>query len=364
MKPYAVTETNSKGRIYNKTPHQYRDAFERDRDRVIHCSAFRRLEGKTQVFTPGQDDHYRTRLRRSIEVAQIGRTIAKCLGVNEALTEAICLAHDLGHSPFGHSGENALNRIMQDFGGFEHNIQTIRVVEFLEHPYPTFPGLDLCYETRLGLSRHVSPYDLPKADAFTEKQCSIEGQITNVADRIAYNCHDLEDGLRARAKVIDVPEVWELSIVRKALDSLRGQDLHDSFIKNVRVSKAILDTLVSDAIETSRKNLEDAHIQSLDDVYNLDHNLIAVSKETEQDLLQIEAFLLENLYKSSKVRATMDEVYNWINKIFNYFLDHKEKIPFYYRKFEEQNGTERMICDYISGMTDGFCLKILHDLER
>ncbi len=161
LSSYAVIERLSQGRALEEKPHPYRSGFERDRDRIIHCSAFRRLEGKTQVFTPGLDDYYRTRLTHSIEVAQIGRTIAKALGLNINLTEAICLAHDLGHPPFGHAGEEALNELMADFGGFEHNRQTLRIVDFLEHPYPDFYGLNLMYETRLGLAKHRSPYDKP-----------------------------------------------------------------------------------------------------------------------------------------------------------------------------------------------------------
>jgi len=174
---YAVTESSSRGRLAPEKPHPYRSAFERDRDRIIHCSAFRRLEGKTQVFTPGLDDFYRTRLTHTIEVAQIGRTIAKALGLNESLAEAICLAHDLGHPPFGHAGEKALDGLTAQVGGFEHNRQSLRVIDLLEHPYPAFLGLNLTYETRLGLAKHTSTYDHPTHDAFDEHNCSLEGQV-------------------------------------------------------------------------------------------------------------------------------------------------------------------------------------------
>jgi dGTPase len=193
--PYAVDEHNSRGRQFPEKPHKYRTDFERDRDRIIHCAAFRRLEGKTQVFTTGLNDQYRTRMTHSIEVAQIGRTIARVLGLNESLTEAVCLAHDLGHSPFGHTGQDVLNQLMADAGGFEHNRQSLRIVDFLEHPYPDFPGLNLMVETRRALAKHQSPYDNP--DGKPESIC-LEGRIADVADRIAYNCHDLEDGLRSR----------------------------------------------------------------------------------------------------------------------------------------------------------------------
>ncbi|MCK5001334.1 MAG: dNTP triphosphohydrolase, partial [Anaerohalosphaera sp.] len=189
---YALTAEQSRGRQYPTPPHPYRSHFQRDRDRVIHSQAFRRLEGKTQVFTPSMNDNYRNRLTHSIEVAQIGRTIARTLNLNEDLTEAICLAHDIGHSPFGHAGEHVLNKLMASHDGFEHNIQAMRLVDLLEHPYPDFAGLNLMYETRLGLAKHSSPYDSPEQIAsFPQKHCSLEGQIADIADRIAYNCHDL-----------------------------------------------------------------------------------------------------------------------------------------------------------------------------
>ncbi|MHC4761433.1 MAG: dGTP triphosphohydrolase [Planctomycetota bacterium] len=184
LAPYAVTESTSRGRQHNEPPHPYRSAFERDRDRVIHCAAFRRLEGKTQVFTTGLNDQYRTRLTHSIEVAQIGRTIARVLDLNEPLTEAICLAHDLGHAPFGHNGEGVLNGLMKDHRGFEHNRQSLRIVDFIERPYPDFAGLNLMFETRLGLMKHSSPYDKPESVDNWPEHPSLEGQIADIADRM------------------------------------------------------------------------------------------------------------------------------------------------------------------------------------
>ena len=179
LRSYAVTEAVSKGRVFSEPPHPYRSDFERDRDRIIHSSAFRRLEGKTQVFSPGLDDYYRSRLTHSIEVAQIGRTIARVLRLNESLTEAVCLGHDLGHSPFGHTGEQVLDELLKPWGGFEHNRQALRIVDHLEHPYEAFAGLNLCYETRLGFGRHHSPYDHPDSDKFAEPVPSLEGQIAD-----------------------------------------------------------------------------------------------------------------------------------------------------------------------------------------
>ncbi|MHC4528004.1 MAG: dGTP triphosphohydrolase, partial [Planctomycetota bacterium] len=236
---YAVNEAASRGRAYHEMPHRYRTAFERDRDRIIHCSAFRRLEGKTQVFTPGLDDYYRTRLTHSIEVAQIGRTIAKTLGLNAALTEAICLAHDLGHSPFGHGGEQVLNDLMYEFGGFEHNRQSLRIVELLEHPYPDFAGLNLMHETRLGLAKHRTPYDKPEDEVFPEANCSLEGQVGDIADRIAVNCHDLEDGMRAG--LIADEQLRQIAIFAEAESRINAAAIEDRTVRRTRTAKAIMD---------------------------------------------------------------------------------------------------------------------------
>jgi len=296
---YAVTQKSSRGRTYPEKPHPYRSDFERDRDRIIHCSAFRRLEGKTQVFTPGLDDYYRTRLTHSIEVAQIGRTIAKELRLNESLTEAICLAHDLGHPPFGHAGEKVLNDLMHELapkqanGGFEHNRQTLRIVDLLEHPYPDFMGLNLMYETRLGLAKHRSPYDTPMSGTFSEANCSLEGQIADIADRIAYNCHDLEDGMRAG--LID-GEKLDIKIVKRAENQIKAGAIGNHTIRRTRTAKAIIDMLVSDCLETSKKMLADANVKTVGDVYSAGENFITISAESEAELAELEEFLMQNFY--------------------------------------------------------------------
>jgi len=263
---YAVGEKSVKGRLFPEDAHAFRTDFERDRDRIIHCAAFRRLEGKTQVFTPGLDDYYRTRLTHTIEVAQIGRTIARALGLNEQLTEAICLAHDLGHSPFGHTGENVLNRLMSSFGGFEHNRQSLRIVDLLEHPYPDFAGLNLTYETRLGLAKHSSPYDKPEDRDFPEQNCSLEGQIANVADMIAFNSHDLEDGLRAG--LISAGQLQEIKLFREAEERAQAGRIEDRTIRRTRTAKAVIDKLVSECIEQSTLEIQKAKIKTISDIYN------------------------------------------------------------------------------------------------
>jgi dGTPase len=357
---YAVDEKNSKGRKFPEKPHPYRSDFERDRDRIIHCSAFRRLEGKTQVFTPGLDDYYRTRLTHSIEVAQIGRTIASQLHLNVSLTEAICLAHDLGHPPFGHSGEKVLDDLMKGLGGFEHNRQTLRIVDLLEHPYPNFTGLNLTYETRLGLARHRSTYDKPKDDDFCESNCSLEGQVANIADRIAYNCHDLEDGMRAG--LISSEQLKRIEIFAEAHRRINANAIDDHFIRSTRTAKAIIDKLVSDCIGASRENIVAANIKTVDDVYSTSKNLIVLSAESEAELVELEKFLLANFYLHKEVLKTANQVEKWLSRLFEKLCNKPELMPGYFQKFIAEYGLQRTVCDYIAGMTDRFCLKIVDEI--
>ncbi|MBN1818492.1 MAG: dNTP triphosphohydrolase [Sedimentisphaerales bacterium] len=353
---FAVTNAQSKGRVYPQPPHPYRTDFERDRDRIIHCSAFRRLEGKTQVFTPGRNENYRTRLTHSIEVAQIGRTIAGGLHLNEDLTEAICLGHDLGHSPFGHAGETVLNERMADFGGFEHNRQSLRVVDWLEHPYPDFPGLNLMYETRLGFARHYSPYDLPEGDNFEETQCTLEGQIANLADRIAYNGHDLEDGLRAR--LLQEEALRELPLFRQAQERIEAGRLTDPVVRQTRTAKTIIDLLVGNAIETSRDAITQSGARSICDVVQREEPLIRLGVPEETKLRQMEAFLLTKMYHHPSVLEGHGNVERWIKSVFDRLCSHPDQMPGYFRSMIDSQGLHRVVCDYMAGMTDRFCLSL------
>jgi dGTPase len=356
---YAVSEKASRGRTFAEKPHKYRCDFERDRDRIIHCSAFRRLEGKTQVFTPGLDDYYRTRLTHSIEVAQIGRTIAKALRLNENLTEAICLAHDLGHSPFGHAGEQVLDNLMEPFGGFEHNRQTLRIVDLLEHPYPDFTGLNLMYETRLGLAKHRSTYDKPQERTFSEANCSLEGQVADIADRIAYNCHDLEDGMRAG--LIRGEQLKGVEIFTEAQNRINAEAIKDWTIRRTRTAKAIIDKLVSDCIEVSKKTLADANVKTVNDVYATSENLIVLSDESDAELAELESFLLQNFYMHKSLIETANKVRIWLGELFERLCRKPELMPGYFQRFIPEQGLQRTVCDYIAGMTDRFCLKMLEE---
>ena len=360
MSGYAVTEKTSRGRTFPERPHHYRSDFERDRDRIIHCSAFRRLEGKAQVFTPGLDDYYRTRLTHSIEVAQIGRTLAKELRLNESLTEAICLAHDLGHSPFGHAGEKVLDELMAGSGGFEHNRQSLRIVDLLEHPYPDFMGLNLMYETRLGLARHQSPYDKTQNEIFPEKQCSLEGQIADIADRIAYNCHDLEDGMRAR--LIGAGQLKNVKIFAEAQNRINAESIKDLTIRRTRTAKAIIDKLVGDCLEVSKKTLTQANPTTLDEIYAADTNLITLSPESDTELAELEKFLLQNFYLHESLLETAEKVKGWLQRLFERLCREPELMPGYFQRFIPQQGLQRAVCDYIAGMTDRFCLKMLEEI--
>jgi len=361
LAPYAVTEATSRGRKYPERPHRYRSAFERDRDRIIHCSAFRRLEGKTQVFAPGLDDFYRTRLTHSIEVAQIGRTIAKVLGLNESLTEAICLAHDLGHSPFGHAGEQALNALTIKVGGFEHNRQSLRIVELLEHPYPDFPGLNLMYETRLGLARHRGPYDVPvQDDEFEQVNCSLEGQVANLADRIAYNCHDLEDAMRAG--LLQRQELQQVEIFAKAERQVGAEEITDRTVRRTRTAKAIIDRLVSDCLESSRELLAEAGVRTVEDVYERQESLVGLSGQAARELAELERFLMERLYNHPMLRQVAARVRQWLERLFVSLCREPQTMPGYFRRFIATQGLERTVCDYIAGMTDRFCLKMLETM--
>jgi len=359
MSGYAVTEKISRGRKYPEKPHPYRSDFERDRDRIIHCSAFRRLEGKAQVFTPGLDDYYRTRLTHSIEVAQIGRTITKGLGLNESLTEAICLAHDLGHSPFGHAGEKVLDELMAGFGGFEHNRQTLRIVDLLEHPYPGFAGLNLMYETRLGLARHQSPYDKTQDETFGEKRCSLEGQIADIADRIAYNCHDLEDGMRAR--LIRAKQLKNVKIFAEAQDRINAGTIEDYTIQRTRTAKAIIDKLVGDCLEASKKTLAQTNPKTPDEIYAADTNLITLPAESEAELAELENFLLHDFYQHETLLETAAKVKVWLQQLFERLCRQPEMMPEYFQRFIPRQGLQRTVCDYIAGMTDRFASKMLEE---
>ena len=369
LAPYAMASGDSRGREHPESEHAYRTAFQRDRDRVIHTAAFRRLDYKTQVFVYHEGDHYRNRLTHTVEVAQIGRSMARALAANEDLTEAICLAHDLGHSPFGHTGEEVLHDLMADCGGFEHNAQTLRIVTLLEHPYPGFMGLNLMYETRLGLARKCIAAAKRKGGAMADLglganpqshgqvNCTLEGQIADVADRIAYNCHDLEDGMRAR--IIKGTEMQHLDLYTEAAHRVGVERIPDWTIRRTRVAKTIIDRLVSDCIDHSRASIARAGVRTAQEVCDRAEDLIALSPQYDRWLADLEQFLLDNFYHHETLREAAQKVRHWLPELFEQFCHEPNRMPSYFRGFIPDYGLPRAVCDYIAGMTDRYCLKLL-----
>lgn len=355
---YAAKSAHSRGRKYPEELRDDRPAFERDRDRIIHCAAFRRLEYKTQVFVNHEGDYYRTRLTHSLEVAQIAKGIARRLKLNEELTEALALAHDLGHTPFGHTGEEVLNRLMKGFGGFEHNLQSLRVVDDLEERYPGFNGLNLSWEVREGIIKHSSPYDRP-AGAILEFMPGIvptlEAQLMNYADEIAYNNHDIDDGLKSgyiTQEQLETVELWDevwQSIARKypQIDKER---------QKCQTISAIIGLLINDIIQATLANLAANNIASLDDLRRVNRQLVCFSPEMADKNRQLKRFLMENLYHHYKVERMRVKAERYLSQLFDVYISHPTLLPRKYMEKMERDGRERVVCDYIAGMTDRFAL--------
>ena len=364
---FAVLPNESKGRAYNEDQSNYRNEFQRDRDRIIHSSAFRRLEYKTQVFVNHEGDMFRTRLTHSIEVSQIGRTIARALDVNEDLTEAICLAHDLGHTPFGHAGQDALNSCMKDFGGFEHNLQSLRIVDLLEERYADFPGLNLTYETREGILKHCSQKNAlglgELGQRFIKKnKPSLEAQIANIADEIAYNNHDIDDGLRAN--LLNIDSLRESKFVESNYREVvkKWKDLNERQIRH-EIVRRMIDYIVSDLIETSKDLIGKYKPASVDSIRECGKSLIKMSQTTEKEHNNLKKILRKNLYQHEQVNLMSQRATETVKYLFNIYMEQPifltdelhMKITKDSRIKDEQRKA-RIIADYIAGMTDRFAL--------
>ena len=364
---FAVLPNESKGRAYNEDQSNYRNEFQRDRDRIIHSSAFRRLEYKTQVFVNHEGDMFRTRLTHSIEVGQIGRTIARALDVNEDLTEAICLAHDLGHTPFGHAGQDALNSCMKDFGGFEHNLQSLRIVDLLEERYADFPGLNLTYETREGILKHCSQKNAlglgELGQRFIKKnKPSLEAQIANIADEIAYNNHDIDDGLRAN--LLNIDSLRESKFVESNYREVvkKWKDLNERQIRH-EIVRRMIDYIVSDLIETSKDLISKYKPASVDSIRECSKSLIKMSQTTEKEHNNLKKILRKNLYQHEQVNLMSQRATETVKYLFNIYMEQPifltdelhMKITKDSRIKDEQRKA-RIIADYIAGMTDRFAL--------
>jgi len=363
LAPYAAHEVTGKGRRYREPPASYRGEFQRDRDRIIHSTAFRRLMYKTQVFVNHEGDLYRTRLTHSLEVAQIARTVAGALRINEVLVEAISLAHDLGHTPFGHAGQDALNACMRDFGGFEHNLQSLRVVDDLEAKYADFPGLNLTYETREGILKHCSARNARElgdlGQRFLERrQPGLEAQLVNLADAIAYNNHDVDDGFRAG--LLSIEQLRGQALFGEHYEEVRGKypKLEDRRLI-YEVIRRMIGHVVTDLIDQSSAQIAASGPETIEDVRTADEPLIGFSDAVFERHLALKEFLRRNLYRHDQVRAVNQETQVMVERLFHVYMDDSSQMP---AEFEKQagagddTGKARVVADYIAGMTDRFAI--------
>jgi dGTPase len=365
LAPFASSPSQSTGRQYPETSDDSRDPYQRDRDRIIHANAFRRLMYKTQVFVNYEGDMYRTRLTHSLEVAQVGRSVALALKLNEALTEAICLAHDLGHTPFGHAGQDALNTCMRDYGGFEHNLQSLRTVDKLEQRYAAFPGLNLMFETREGILKHCSKRNARLLGDIGQRflrreQPSLEAQVADLADAIAYNNHDVDDGLRAGLLTVEGLCECELFAqqhekVLTLYPDLNGRLLHNEIIRRM------INAVVVDLIENSTKLIQEKAPENLDDVRSAGTKLIEMSEEMTNKHVQLKKYLYENFYRHPKIIEMNGQAEKIIYTLFNAYMKDLSLLPKEHQAKAILESTDpdvdmksRAIADYIAGMTDRF----------
>jgi len=357
LAPYAQFSGDSRGRDYPEPPPQWRTHYQRDRDRVIHSRAFRRLEYKTQVFLNGTGDHLRTRLTHTIEVASISRNIASALKLNSDLAETIALAHDLGHSPFGHKGETALARLMKGHGGFEHNQHSLRIVELLEQKYPDFAGLNLTWEVREGLAKHQTSYDHPgRRKGFDAKNSSLEAQIANLADEITYYSHDLDDGLDS-GLLSEKNLIRDVRIFAQAARLVKKEhgDLADECRRYFTI-RTIIDLQIHDVVENSERLILAAKVNSADEVRRFPRSLVQHSPDRRELNLELRDYLYSNLYYNPVVHEPNQRAVKMLEELFNYFLQHPREIGGGAQKRINKFGLHRAVCDYLAGMTDRYVM--------
>jgi dGTPase len=380
LAPFAARSDRSRGRRHEEPEHPYRSIYMRDRDRIIHCTAFRRLEYKTQVFVNHEGDYYRTRLTHTVEVAQIARIIARVLAINEDLTEAIALAHDIGHTPFGHSGEEALNKLLAADGGFEHNLHGLRVVDLLERRYPDFPGLNLTYEVRESIAKHHTTYDQPplSGEFDLSERPLIEAQAVEVADAIAYDSHDIDDGLKSGLlieKDLDDVTLWRQA--KQAVEQRYGELPKD--LRRIQIVRYMINIEVTDVLEATEAKLNWLKLKDGDAVRGLEEKLVAFSDKLRGLKSEIERFLLEKLYRHHRVLRMANKARRFITDIFDAYVADVRQMPLEYQarvREEEQllldarkspgppdeaeasalrqKAARRVVCDYVAGMTDRY----------
>ncbi len=353
LAPYAMRASRTRGREYPEEESAFRTPFQKDRDRVIHTTAFRRLEYKTQVFVNYEGDYYRTRLTHTLEVAQVARSLARALGLNEDLAETVALAHDLGHPPFGHAGERVLAELMADHGGFDHNAQSLRIVTHLEKRYPGFRGLNLTYEVREGIAKHETAYDVPDK-TFGEGMPTLEAQIVNLADEIAYNAHDLDDGLRSG---LLTPE--QLGAVGLLVEVAAEAELDlprlDEFSRRVLI-RELLGAMITDVIYATDENLNRHKIESVEDVRHFPAPLATYSKEMAEKVAELRKFLYQNLYRHWRIVRQVGKARHVLKRLFTAYVEMPEMLPPSVQEAAESEGLYRAVCDYVAGMTDRFAL--------
>jgi len=353
----------SRGRRYPEPEHPYRTPFQRDRDRVIHSRAFRRLEYKTQVFVNHEGDHYRTRLTHSLEVAQIARTVSGALSLNPDLAECLALSHDMGHPPFGHSGQDVLDALMKDYGGFEHNQQTLRIVEQLEEKYIGFPGLNLTFESREGIVKHSAIYkgvrNPPEnlREYLLDEFPPLEAQIIDLCDEIAYNNHDVDDGLESR--LLDLDDLTEKVVIfRDIFQNVSNDHPHAALKLLVNASIIqLINILVTDLINNIRQNLKHHGIETLDDIRHAPTMLVFFSEEIAEKNRQLKLYLFTRMYNHYRVHRMKNKARRILEALFHAYQEDPALLPSRYQEKMKQEGKERIICDYIAGMTDRFAIE-------
>jgi len=367
LAPYAAHDATTRGRRHPEPDPEYRGQYQRDRDRIVHSNAFRRLVYKTQVFVNHEGDLYRTRITHSLEVAQIARTIARALGLHETLTEAICLAHDLGHTPFGHAGQDALNESMRDYGGFEHNLQTLRVVDELEERYAEFPGLNLTFETREGILKHCSLQNARQLGDVGERflnrqQPSLEAQLANLADEIAYNNHDVDDGLRAG--LIQVEELSQVSLFAREYATVHERYPEAPPRRKIHETiRRMIDRIVQDVIRTTAASLEQAAPRSIDEVRAAPGRLVLMSDAVRMEHVELKQFLRERVYRHYRVLRMTTKARRVLHELFEVLMKDVALLPPEHRDAairgeasDGANGRARVVADYVAGMTDRYAI--------
>jgi dGTPase len=355
LAPYAVRSGESQGRVHAEPDHPYRTAFQRDRDRIVHSRAFRRLEYKTQVFVYHEGDHHRNRLTHTLEGSQISRTIARALRLNEDLSEAVALAHDLGHTPFGHAGERVLSDCMSRDGGFDHNRQSLRIVDLLEDRYPDFRGLNLTDESREGILKHGIHWEHPVPVPEQAEQPSLEAQIVDASDEIAYTNHDLDDGLRS--ELLNLESLADVPLWREAREQVKSE--HGGAVESVlqaQTVRAIINRLVTDLVETSAARLAESGVDSVAAVRATEGRLVAFSPEVAADKRELKRFLYENLYYHPRVREMSDRGAQILGELFAMFREDPTRLPSHVCDRFSEDGEARAIADYAAGMTDRFAM--------